>query len=106
MKQLQALLPAILVGLNETHERLVEEAITALGSILRHHRDRVNISSICVRIAKTLRPFLDDVRQREKEGSYVCGGGAGYCSQGKAVPFVRGQPPFLIPSILGSSCFP
>ncbi|XP_044861965.1 maestro heat-like repeat-containing protein family member 6 isoform X2 [Mauremys mutica] len=60
VKQLQALLPAILVGLNETHERLVREAITALGSILRHHRDRVNISSICVRIVKTLRPFLDD----------------------------------------------
>ncbi|XP_039378621.1 maestro heat-like repeat-containing protein family member 6 isoform X3 [Mauremys reevesii] len=60
VKQLQALLPAILVGLNETHERLVREAITALGSILRHHRDRMNISSICVRIVKTLRPFLDD----------------------------------------------
>ncbi|CAM4493299.1 unnamed protein product [Lepidochelys olivacea] len=69
VKQLQALLPAILVGLNETHERLVEEAITALGSILRHHRDRVNISSICVRIAKTLRPFLDDPRDKVRSSA-------------------------------------
>ncbi|CAM2107114.1 unnamed protein product [Caretta caretta] len=59
----------ILVGLNETHERLVEEAITALGSILRHHRDRVNISSICVRIAKTLRPFLDDPRDKVRSSA-------------------------------------
>ncbi|XP_065256272.1 maestro heat-like repeat-containing protein family member 6 [Emys orbicularis] len=69
VKQLQALLPAILVGLNETHERLVREAITALGSILRHHRDRVNISSICVRIVKTLRPFLDDPRDKVRSSA-------------------------------------
>ncbi|KAG6924684.1 maestro heat like repeat family member 6 [Chelydra serpentina] len=69
VKQLQALLPAILVGLNETHERLVGEAITALGSILRHHRDRVNISSICVRIVKMLRPFLDDRRDKVRSSA-------------------------------------
>ncbi|XP_053876601.1 maestro heat-like repeat-containing protein family member 6, partial [Malaclemys terrapin pileata] len=69
VKQLQALLPAILVGLNETHERFVREAITTLGSILRHHRDRVNISSICVRIVKPLRPFLDDPRDKVRSSA-------------------------------------
>ncbi|XP_067416148.1 maestro heat-like repeat-containing protein family member 6 [Emydura macquarii macquarii] len=69
LTQLQALLPAILVGLNERHERLVGEAITALGSMLRHQRDRVNIGSICVRIAKTLRLFLDDDRDKVRSST-------------------------------------
>ncbi|XP_065438450.1 maestro heat-like repeat-containing protein family member 6 [Chrysemys picta bellii] len=101
VKQLQALLPAILVGLNETHERFVREAITTLGSILRHHRDRVNISSICVRIVKPLRPFLDDVRQQEEGGSYVRGGGVGYCCQGKAS---RELPTPTYETVVGRNC--
>nr|XP_025044737.1 maestro heat-like repeat-containing protein family member 6 isoform X2 [Pelodiscus sinensis] len=68
-KQLQALLPALLGGLNETHERLVGETIAALGSVLRHHKGRVNIGSISVQIAKTLRPFLDDDRDKVRSSA-------------------------------------
>ncbi|XP_074844092.1 maestro heat-like repeat-containing protein family member 6 [Carettochelys insculpta] len=69
VKQLQVFLPALLASLNEEQERLVVEVVTALGRILRHHQDRVNIGSICVQIAKALRPFLDDGRSKVRSSA-------------------------------------
>ncbi|XP_063156074.1 maestro heat-like repeat-containing protein family member 6 [Candoia aspera] len=64
LKQLEALLSAILGGLDEAHEKTVGDTLQALGRILGCHQRRVCVGSMLVLIAEKLRPLLEDERER------------------------------------------
>ncbi|XP_058032606.1 maestro heat-like repeat-containing protein family member 6 [Ahaetulla prasina] len=66
LRSLEGLVSKMLRGLNEAQEKTVRDTLGALPKILSHHQRRLYMGSLCVLIAKKLRPLLEEEREPER----------------------------------------
>ncbi|XP_013929361.1 PREDICTED: zinc finger CCCH domain-containing protein 3 [Thamnophis sirtalis] len=66
LRSLEGLVCKMLRGLSEAHEKTVRDALRALPKILSQHQRRLYVGSLCVLVAKKLRPLLEDERELER----------------------------------------